>query len=82
LWNTNRSRFHHQGVDYDNLSQKASIYKICGDNKSWNKDVDGEKGNFDYLMGADIDYAHPDVRQEVKRWGAWVIDELGIEGFR
>lgn len=33
-------------------------------------------------MFADIDYAHPEVQGDVKNWGAWVSNQLGLNGFR
>ena len=33
-------------------------------------------------MNADIDFSHPEVREEVIRWGKWVVNELKIDGFR
>jgi len=64
----------------------------------WAEDVDSEKGNYgahpstarvvplltvaDYLMFADLDYAHPEVVQDVKNWGVWVAKELNLKGFR
>lgn len=74
--------YHFSGVDYDNLSGNSGIYRIIGENKGWNLGVSGEKGNYDYLMFSDIDLAHPDVKEELKNWGMWFIDELGIDGFR
>lgn len=41
-----------------------------------------EKGNYDYLTGADLDYAREDVREEMKRWGSWVQSAAGFDGFR
>ena len=71
------------GVDYDNKTQESAIYKILGDNKGWNKNVDGsEKGVFDYLMSANIDVSHPIVREELINWGKWIIRETGADGFR
>ena len=70
------------GVDYDNRTGKNGIYKIVGDNKDWDQGVDSELGNYDYLMNADIDFSHPEVREEVIRWGKWVVNELKIDGFR
>lgn len=77
-WNFN----HFNGVDFDNISGTKAIYKIIGENKGWNLGVSGEKGNFDYLMFADIDLAHPDVKQHLKEWAIWFIEELGLDGFR
>jgi hypothetical protein len=33
-------------------------------------------------MFADIDHDHPEVRDDIKHWGEWVIKETGAEGFR
>ena len=70
------------GVDYDNLTGKTAIYKIAGENKGWAKNVDSELGNYDYLMNADVDYSHPEVRNEIINWGKWVVNELNLDGFR
>ena len=37
-------------------------------------EVDEEFGNFDYLMGADIDFQNEEVREELLRWGKWYIE--------
>lgn len=73
---------HFTGTDYNVKKEKASIYKIVGENKDWGDEVDDEFGNYDYLMFTDIDYKHPDVYNEVIKWGIWVVDELNIDGFR
>ena len=70
------------GVDYDNLTGKTAIYKIAGENKGWAENVDSEHGNYDYLMNADVDYSHPEVRNEIINWGKWVVNELNLDGFR
>jgi alpha-amylase len=44
--------------------------------------VDGEKGNYDYLMYADLDYAHPEVEEDVLNWGVWMSTEVAIKGIR
>lgn len=77
-WNYN----HFSGVDYDNLTGTNAIYKIIGENKGWNMGVSNENGNFDYLMFSDIDLAHPDVKEELKKWTIWFIEELDLDGFR
>lgn len=76
------SYYHFNGVDFDNLTGTKAIYKILGENKGWNLGVSGEKGNFDYLMFADLDLAHPDVKDHLKDWALWFIDELSLDGFR
>lgn len=77
-WNHN----HFSGVDYDQLSGDNGIYKILGDNKGWSWSVASEKGNFDYLMFADIDHNNQDVRGEIFYWAKWLINETQINGFR
>lgn len=73
---------HFNGTDYDHKTGNTGIYKILGENKDWNNNVDDEKGNFDYLMFCNIDYNHEDVRNEMINWGKWLIDELNIDGMR
>lgn len=52
------------------------------DGKSFAADVDHEHGNFDYLMGADVDVQSPHVREELFRWGRWYLKRTGLDGFR
>ncbi|KAG8864525.1 hypothetical protein FRB96_005028 [Tulasnella sp. 330] len=73
---------HFTGVDYNAEGGKKGIFKIAGDNKGWALGVDTENANYDYLMGADIDHAHPDAATDIKNWGSWVIAETGASGFR
>ncbi|KAF9360981.1 hypothetical protein BGX26_006747 [Mortierella sp. AD094] len=74
--------YHFTGTDWDARGEKEAIFKIVGENKSFAEDVDGEKGNFDYLMCNDIDYKHPDVVAETEKWAEWCVNEYGIDGFR
>lgn len=60
---------HFTGVDWDDASQQNAIYKILGQNKDWAKDVSDEHGNCDYLMFADLDHSHPEVRADIMKWG-------------
>lgn len=73
---------HFSGVDYDDITKEKAIFRILGENKYWNENVSKEKGNFDYLMFADIDHDHPAVVEELKRWAEWVINETKIDGIR
>jgi alpha-amylase len=77
--------YHFSGTDYNADNNKTAIYKILGDKtKGWAKsgDVDGEKGNYDYLMFADLDYDHPEVAQDVIDWGVWLSKEVKLKGIR
>ncbi|WP_343209318.1 alpha-amylase [Anaerolentibacter hominis] len=71
---------HFDGVDWDQESMKSRIYRFTG--KKWEDSVDTEHGNYDYLMGADVDFSNPEVVQELTAWGKWYLDTTGIDGFR
>ncbi|MCJ1259888.1 hypothetical protein MMC24_007727 [Lignoscripta atroalba] len=74
--------YHFSGTDWDAAKRKNAIYRIAGNGKNWSQFVDTEKGNYDYLMFADLDYSHPEVRDDIKRWGEWIGKELKIKGIR
>lgn len=73
---------HFNGTDYDNKTEKTGVFRILGDHKDWNNHVDQEFGNYDYLMFANIDYDHPDVKIEMIKWGKWLADTLPCDGYR
>lgn len=72
------TNFH--ATDYDAKSKESGIYRFIG--KEWDDDVDGEFGNYDYLMGVDLDMSDPEVLEELDRWGKWYYDFTGVDGFR
>ena len=74
--------YHFSGTDYNKANDKKGIYQIVGENKAWSQGVDGENGNYDFLMFADIDFDHPEVVEEMKRWGTWVSKEFNFDGMR
>jgi alpha-amylase len=51
-------------------------------NKTFSGDVSFEQGNFDYLMGCDVDVYHEQVRDELFAFGRWFVDTTGVDGFR
>ena len=73
---------HFTGIDYNNANEKTAVYKILGDNKDWAENVDKDFGNFDYLMFANIDFNHPDVKNEIYNWFKWFVNETRIDGVR
>ncbi len=77
-WNFN----HFSGVDFDQKKNEKGIFRIVGENKGWNLGVSGERGNYDYLMHADLDHAHPEVIVELCTWADWFIQSTGVNGFR
>jgi len=74
--------YHFSGTDFNQANGKKAIYQIMGEGKSWSDGVDGENGNYDYLMFADIDFDHPEVVDEMIKWGVWVAKELNLNGMR
>lgn len=72
---------HFDAVDYDQRTGTVgTIYKLR--DKQFDTPVDPERGNFDYLLFADLDMDSDPVRAELNRWGEWIVQTLGIDGFR
>ena len=73
---------HFVAFGYDD-NQKGSGGKIFrAVNKQFSGEVSREHGNFDYLMGAEVDQYHPDVRKEELEWAKWFVETTNINGFR
>jgi alpha-amylase len=73
--------WHFDAIDYNAYnSEENAIYLLKG--KDFDRNVDLEKGNFDYLMGCDLDMEHPEVMGELQYWGEWYLDTTGVDGFR
>ena len=68
------------GIDYNNQTGENAIFKFV--NKKWGEEVDDEYGNYDYLMGADLDFSNPRVVKECTDWGKWYLDFTKVDGFR
>ncbi len=75
-WNAS----HFSGTDWDEAAKRNGIFRFEG--KTWNRETDSENGNYDYLMGADLDTDHPEVIQETRDWGIWYQNEIHMDGFR
>jgi alpha-amylase len=73
--------WHFTATDYNayNNGEKA-VFLLRG--KDFDRTVDLEKGNFDYLMGCDLDVNHPEVSGELKYWSEWYLDTTDVDGFR
>lgn len=73
---------HFDAVDYDELNpnERDTVYLLDG--KRFDDEVSLELGSFAYLMGCDIDFQNPEVRQEITRWGRWYLDTTAADGFR
>jgi alpha-amylase len=76
-WNAS----HFIAVDCDdNMPGENQLYLFA--DKTFSGDVSFEQGNFDYLMGADVDVYNEEVREELFRFGRWFVDTTGVDGFR
>ncbi|UQZ33980.1 alpha-amylase [Paenibacillus sp. PK3_47] len=73
---------HFNGTDYDAREERTGVFRIAGEDKQWNQNVDNEFGNYDYLMFANIDYHDEEVRNEMLEWGKWLVDTLQCSGYR
>jgi len=73
---------HFDGVDWAHNLQEKAVFLILGHGSQWERLSDTEKGNYDYLMFADLDFSNDEVRNELKTWGEWYINNLGVDGFR
>ncbi|KAJ6531810.1 glycoside hydrolase superfamily [Mycena capillaripes] len=58
---------HFTGLDWDHRTRTKTIYRIAP--KGWSQHVANELGNYDYLLGADIDHRNPGVQKDLFDWG-------------
>jgi alpha-amylase len=68
------------GVNYDQRTSQSAIFEFAG--KHWDKDVDIENGNYDYLMGADLDMDYPETIEQLNAWGKWYQEITHVDGYR
>ena len=72
---------HFTGTDWAEGAQSLDrIYRFTG--KHWARQIDPEKGNFDYLMGMNVDMSNPTVKRETEKWLRWYLAETGVDGLR
>ncbi|MBC7902857.1 MAG: alpha-amylase [Gemmatimonadaceae bacterium] len=69
---------------FSGTSVNGEIFMIHNEytNGTWGKVISNQFGNFDYLMGDDVEFRNPFVREELKQWGKWYIENTGVAGFR
>jgi alpha-amylase len=81
-YSTMKWHWHHfDAVDFNSYDPNyKAVWLIEG--KAFEDKVSWESGNFDYLMGCDLDIDNPEVRNELKAWGEWMLDHIGADGFR
>ena len=75
--------YHFDGVDFAANLNETALFRIDSSyGKAWDTGVSLENGNYDYLMGTDVDFDHPEVIEESKRWGEWYVNFADLDGFR
>jgi alpha-amylase len=93
---TTRSRFTFpgRGETYSNFiwnwlcfsgfEEQDRLWKIQSEysSESWDWLLVPEKGNYNYLLGYDIEYRNPAVKQELMNWLGWLVQQTGHYGFR
>ena len=71
------------GISWELIIPKQSKNNIyLMNNHVWSKLVDNEYGNFDYLLGLNLDYSNPEMKSEAKKWGGWFTKTLQLDGYR
>lgn len=71
------------GIDYDAKNKETGVFLLENEHgEGWEEMVDVEKGNYDYLMFADIEFRNYKVREELKNWGKWYQELTAIDGVR
>lgn len=72
------------GVDHIEEPTEDGVFRLVNEygDGEWNSEVDSEKGNFDYLMGSDVEFRNNAVYEELKYWGRWLAEQLPCDGFR
>lgn len=79
IWNWT----HFTAIDYNAYAGDDDGYKIyLFKGAELGEEVSPEKGNYDYLMGCDLNMEHPEVLGELNHWGKWFVELTGVKGFR
>jgi alpha-amylase len=68
------------GVDYDAREKDHAIFNFA--DKGWEPKVDDENGNFDYLMGCNLDMENPETVEQLDKWGKWYQELTDMDGYR
>ncbi|OCN05640.1 alpha-amylase [Erysipelotrichaceae bacterium MTC7] len=69
-----------KGVNHDENTGENAIWGFEG--KHWESAVDHENGNYDYLMGADLDMDYQETVEQLDLWGRWYLHQSHVDGFR
>ncbi len=73
--------WHFDSVDFNSYDPGyRAVYRMK--DKNFETKVDLRSGNYDFLMGCDLDMNNDQVRGELKYWGEWIMETVGVDGFR
>lgn len=73
--------WHFDSVRYNAYTKDDSkLYRLK--DKQFETVVDPRYGNYDYLLGCDLDTNVEQVRGELEYWGRWFLDTTSVDGFR
>jgi alpha-amylase len=75
-----KDQFNAFGADANQPDAGFRIYRVA--DRAFSTEVDHENGTYDYLMGANVDHSRPEVRDELARWGAWLLETTKARGVR
>ncbi|MBB4124224.1 alpha-amylase [Martelella radicis] len=72
------------GVDYIEDPDETGVFRLVNEygEGEWNDEVDQELGNYDYLIGADVEFRNRAVAEELRYWGRWLSEQVPVAGFR
>lgn len=65
---------------FDAFVDQGKVYRIK--DKNFYCPTFKHHGDQPHLMGFDVDTSHPGVQQELNRFGDWLVQTIGIDGFR
>ena len=67
----------------DDFNDYSKFYFIHNEHGEGWEDVESKEfGNFDYLLGADVEFRNPHVKEELNKWGKWYLETAQFEGMR
>lgn len=70
---------HFTAFDHEVEGERV-IFKI--DRSAFEGEAARDSSNLNFLMGCHVHACHPDVQDELRRWGAWFLDGTRVDGFR
>ncbi|MFT4202687.1 MAG: alpha-amylase [Chitinophagaceae bacterium] len=74
------------GIDYitdENGNGTSGIFSILNQyGDGWEENVSDENANYDFLMGCDVEFRNPAVRQHLKDWIKWYHETARFDGVR